>query len=235
MTRRTTTALIVGAGPGLSAALARRLAARGHRVVIAARDAAKLSDLANEIDAVPVACNARDPASVAALFERIDALDGSLEIAVYNAAHRIQGSITDLDAEGVEAALMVTAYGAFLMAQQAGRRMLPAGQGTMLFTGASAGVKGFPGSAAFAMGKFALRGLCQSLARELHPQGVHIGHVVIDGGIAGTPQSGRFNAQDGADAMLDPDEIARSYMALIDQHRSAWSWELELRPWVETF
>ena len=228
-------ALIVGAGPGLSASLARQLAERGHHVVLAARNAAKLAALAEEIGGTAIECDARDPTDVASLFDRIDALDGPLDVAIYNAAARVQGPIDELDAGAVENVLMVTAYGAFLMAHHAARRMLAEGRGTMLFTGASAGIKGFPGSAPFAMGKFALRGLCQSLARELHPRNIHVGHVVIDGGIGGTPQSGRFNARDGEDAVLDPDAVARSYMALIDQHRSAWSWEIELRPWVEAF
>ena len=165
------------------------------------------------------------------LFERVDALDGTLEVAVYNASHRVQGPITALDPVAVEAAISVSAYGAFLMAHHAAKRMLLKRSGTLLFTGASASVKGFAKSAPFAMGKFALRGLCQSLARELHPQGIHVGHIVIDGGIAdrASPDAGQ------ADDMLDPNEIAKAYMTLIDQHRSTWTSEIEIRPWVERF
>ena len=222
-------ALIVGTGPGLSASLARRLAAAGRDLVLTARDTADLAPLAEETGATLVDADARDPGAAAALFERIDAMDAALDVAVYNPSARARGPIADIAPEQVETALMVTAFGAYLMAHHAAPRMLAAGGGTMLFTGASAGVKGYPRSAPFAMGKFALRGLCQSLARELHPQGVHVGHVVIDGGIAppGAPN------EDGA--RLDPDAIADTCMHLIGQPRSAWAWEVELRPWVETF
>ena len=217
--------LIVGAGPGLSASLARRLAATGRDLVLTARDTADLAPLAEETGATLVECDARDPEAAAALFERIDAMDGPLDACVYNPSPRARGAIADVTPEQVETALMVTAFGAYRMAHHAASRMLAAGGGTMLFTGASAGVKGYPRSAPFAMGKFALRGLCQSLARELHPQGVHVGHAVIDGAI------GRTEGQD----RLDPDAIADTYMPLIGQPRSAWAWEVELRPWVETF
>jgi NAD(P)-dependent dehydrogenase (short-subunit alcohol dehydrogenase family) len=220
------TALIVGAGTGLSASLARALGERGYDLVLAARDTADLASLAAATDAVLVAGDASKRADMERIFAAVDARAGSLEVAVYNPSARVRGPIVELDPEKVETALMVTAYGAFLMAQHAARRMLEAGTGAMLFTGASAGVKGFANSAPFAMGKFALRGLCQSLARELHPKGIHIGHFVIDGGI------GRDAA--GA-ARLAPDAIARTYMHWLDQDRSAWSWEIELRPWVERF
>lgn len=222
-------ALIVGAGAGLSASLARKLHAAGHRIVLVARDTSDLDALGEETGAMLVDADARSPADMGRVFDRIDEMGGDLSVAVYNPSARVRGPITEVDPAAVETALMVSAYGAFLMAQQAARRMLKAGAGTMLFTGASAGVKGYPQSASFAMGKFALRGLCQSLARELHPQGIHIGHVVIDGGIA---KAGEAN--DGADR-LDADAIAESYMHLLAQPRSAWAWEIELRPWVERF
>ena len=228
-------ALILGAGPGLSASVARSLARRGHHVVLASRDTADLAPLVEEIGATAIACDAASRDSVQNLFDRIDAMDGDLAVAHYNASGRVRGPIQDLDPAAVEAALAVSATGAFLMAHHAARRMIPRGEGALLFTGASAGVKGFPRSAPFAMGKFALRGLCQSLARELHPQGIHVGHVVIDGGIRGTPQSGRTDVTEGEDDMLDPDAVAASMMALLDQHRSAWTWEIELRPWIERF
>lgn len=228
-------ALIVGAGPGLSAALARRAASRGLRPVLAARDTADLADLADETGALRVDCDAAAPGDAARLFDAVDGLDGALELAIYNPSYRTRGPISELDPSEVRKALDVTAFGAFLMAHHAARRMLAAGGGTMLFTGASAGVKGFAQSAPFAMGKFALRGLCQSLARELHPRNIHIGHVVIDGGIDGTPQRDRPPDGDGDDAMLHPDAIAQVYLDLLDQHRSAWAWEIELRPWSERF
>ena len=227
--------LIIGAGAGLSASLARTLAARGHTVILAARDTSDLSELANTTGAVLVDCDAKDRDDIVALFERVDAVDGTLDVAIYNPSARTRGPIHEVDPEAVQQAIMVSAFGAFLMAHHASQRMLNAGHGTMLFTGASAGVKGFPNSAAFAMGKFALRGLCQSLARELHPQNIHVGHVIIDGGISKLPQNMQKADADNLDTTLDPDKIAESYMHLLDQHRSAWSWEIELRPWVERF
>ncbi|MEX0286889.1 MAG: SDR family NAD(P)-dependent oxidoreductase [Paracoccaceae bacterium] len=224
-----TTALIIGAGPGLSASLARKLRARGHHIVLAARDTSDLGDLAAETGAVLVDCNARDRDDMERLFQTIDAQPEPLEIAVYNPSARIRGPVHELDPEGVENAILVSGYGAFLMAHHAVKRMLPRGNGALLFTGASAGVKGYPNSSTFAMGKFALRGLCQSLARELQPQGIHIGHFVIDGGIA------RADMANEDAKWLDPDAIADSYLHFLDQPRSAWSWEIELRPWVENF
>ena len=222
-------ALIIGAGAGLSASLARKLSAEGLRVTLAARDAAKLTGLAEETGATAHALDAADREATAALFERLDA-DGAPDVVIYNPSARVRGPITELDGAEVERAVQVTALGAFHAAQQAARRMVPAGRGAILFTGASAGVKGFPNSSVFAMGKFALRGLAQSLARELHPQGVHVGHVVIDGGIRSatrTPAS--------PDALLEPDAVAQAYLDLLGQHRSAWSLEIELRPFVERF
>ena len=224
-----TTALIIGAGAGLSASLARKLAARGHHIVLAARDPSDLGALAEETGAVTVACNARDRGDMERLFAEVDASGSPLSVAIYNPSARMRGAIDELEPEVVENAILVTAYGAFLMAHHAAKRMLPRGAGAMLFTGASAGVKGYPNSATFAMGKFALRGLCQSLARELHPQGIHIGHFVIDGAITKTP------ADNSGNTRLDPDAIADSYLHFLDQPASSWAWEIELRPWVERF
>lgn len=227
--------LIIGAGSGLSASLAHALAARGHQVILAARNTSDLSGLAQATGAILVDCDAKDRDAMSALFDQVDTLEGTLDLAIYNPSARVRGPVNAVDPEAVEHAIMVSVYGAFLMAHHASQRMLKNGRGTMLFTGASAGIKGFANSAAFAIGKFGLRGLCQSLARELHPQHIHIGHVVIDGGIAKTAQSGQENEIDAPDALLKPDSIAQSYMHLLDQHRSAWSWEIELRPWVERF
>ena len=225
-----TSAVIVGAGPGLSASLARQLSARGFDITLAARDTEKLSALASETGARTVAMDATDPAAMAALF---DGLPSPVEVAIYNPSARVRGALVDLDPEKVRRAIEVTAYGAFLMAQCAAERMLArAGtvKGTILFTGASAGVKGFANSAPFAMGKFAQRGLAQAMARELHPKGVHVAWINIDGAIRSDARP-----DDGNDARLDPEAIARAYLGLIDQHCSAWSDELTLRPWVETF
>ncbi len=229
------TAIIIGAGAGLSASLARKLHARGHSLLLAARNTDKLADLQAETGAKLVACDASDPAEMEKLFAEADAMGEALDIAVYNPSARVRGPITELEPEAVKSAILTTSYGAFLMAQQAARRMIPNGKGAILFTGASAGVKGFPRSSTFAMGKFALRGLAQSLARELHPQGIHIGHFVIDGGIRNASRPERVEAADNPDSMLDPDAIADSYLHFLDQPRSSWAWEIELRPWVESF
>ncbi len=227
-------ALIVGAGDGLSASLARVLSREGgYRIALAARNPGKLAPLAQALDAIALACDASDPIQVDALFAQLDQVfRAPPDVVIYNPSARVRGPIAEVDAQAVAQALAVTAYGGFLVAQQAARRMLPRGQGALLFTGASASVKGYAHSAAFAMGKFALRGLAQSLARELAPQGMHVAHIVIDGAIR---NPGRMEPGAAPDSMLDPDAIARSYLQLLRQDRSAWSWEIELRPWVERF
>jgi NAD(P)-dependent dehydrogenase (short-subunit alcohol dehydrogenase family) len=223
-------ALIVGAGSGLSAALARLFAKNGMRVALAARDADKLGPLAKETGARIFACDASRRADVEALFAGVGT---PLDIVVFNPSARARGPVAELDPDEVHKALMVTCFGGFLVGQQAARAMLTQGNGTILFTGASASVKGYAQSAPFAMGKFGLRGLAQSMARELAPKNIHVAHFVIDGGIgrAGDPRT----AARGPDGMLDPDAIAANYLAIHRQHRSAWSWEIELRPWVENF
>jgi len=226
-------AVIVGAGSGLSASLAKKCAAEGMQVFLAARDTQKLAGLVKETGATAIACDATKVNDVEKLFTAVDAAGGSLDLVVYNASGRARGPIVDLDPAAVEQAVKVTAFGGFLVAQQAARRMVKQGHGTILLTGASAAVKGYPNSSSFAMGKFALRGLAQSLARELQPKNVHVGHIVIDGGIAKENDS-RANEK-GPDALLHPDAIAETYLSLHRQPRSAWAWEIELRPWVENF
>ena len=229
----TRSALIVGAGLGLSAALARKCRAAGMEVALAARDGEKARAVAEETGATLHSCDASSIEDVAALFDALDAATGTPDLVVYNPSARLRGPITELDPAATRAAIEVTCFGAFLVAQQAARRMLARGSGSILFTGASAGVKGFANSSVFAMGKFGLRGLAQSLARELHPQNIHVGHFVIDGGIRAAHRPERQD--DGSDNMLDPDAIAETYMQFHAQHRSAWAWEIELRPWVERF
>jgi NAD(P)-dependent dehydrogenase (short-subunit alcohol dehydrogenase family) len=224
--------LIVGAGSGLSASLARRCHAAGMQVALAARDGEKARSVAQETGASLHRFDAASIKDVAALFAALDASIGAPDLVVYNPSARLRGPIADLDPEVTRTAIEVTCFGAFLVAQQAARRMLARGSGSILFTGASAGVKGFANSSVFAMGKFGLRGLAQALARELHPQNIHIGHFVIDGGIASERQDRK---DDGSDRMLDPDAIAEAYLQFHNQHRSAWAWEVELRPWVEKF
>jgi NAD(P)-dependent dehydrogenase (short-subunit alcohol dehydrogenase family) len=226
------TALIVGAGRGLSASLARVFAGKGLRVALAARDTGKLAPLCTETSAKAFACDAIEPDQVARLFTAVEAAVGTPDVVVYNASARARGPVAELVPAEVERALMVSAFGGFLVAREAARRMVPKAHGAILFTGASASVKGYPQSSAFAMGKFALRGLAQSMARELSPQGVHIAHFVIDGAIR---NPGRVEPADKPDSMLDPDAIAASYVDVLYQARSAWTWEVELRPWVERF
>ena len=225
-------ALIVGAGTGLSASLARKLSARGIPVALASRSPDKVPSIADDIGAKTFSVEAADPQSVAALFEAVDRDVGAPTIVIYNPSARSRASFQDLDAEQVRNAILVTAFGGFLVGQEAVKRMLPRQSGTILFTGASASIKGYPQSAPFAMGKFALRGLAQSMARELHPQGIHVGHVIIDGAIR---NPGRTEPADKPDSMLDPDAIADSYLHMLDQPRSVWTWEIEVRPWVERF
>jgi NAD(P)-dependent dehydrogenase (short-subunit alcohol dehydrogenase family) len=225
-------ALIVGAGSGLSASLARALTKDGIKVALAARTTGDLDALVKDTGGRAFTCDASKRGEVEKLFADLDASLGAPDIVIYNASFRTRGPFVELDPLDVEKSLAVTAYGGFLVAQQAARRMLPKKHGAILLTGASAGVKGYPQSAPFAMGKFALRGLAQSMARELSPQGIHVAHVVIDGGIR---SARRAEAADNPGSLLDPDAIAESYMHLIHQPRSAWAWEIELRPWVEKF
>jgi NAD(P)-dependent dehydrogenase (short-subunit alcohol dehydrogenase family) len=226
------TALIIGAGDGISASFARILAREGYRVGLAARRPDKLAALKDEIKGLGFRCDAAKADEVEQLFSEVDQALGPLEVVHYNPSYRARGPLIELDPAEVRKSLMVSAFGGFLVAQQAVRRMLDQGGGAILFTGASASVKGYPRSAAFAMGKFALRGLAQSMARELAPQNIHVAHFVIDGGVR---SDRRQEPAEQPDSMLDPDAIAQSYLAVLKQPRSAWTWEVELRPWVEKF
>jgi len=232
MLPRDATALIVGAGSGLSASIARAFAGAGMKIALAARTIDDLSALASEVGGKVFACDASKRDDVVHLFADVTANVGEPSVVVYNASYRVRGPFVDLDPAEVEKSIAVSALGGFLVAHEAARRMLPHGRGAIFFTGASASVKGYAQSAPFAMGKFALRGLAQSMARELMPQGIHVAHVVIDGGIR---SPSRPDPADRPDSMLDPDAIAQTYLDLLRQHRSAWAWEIELRPWVERF
>jgi NAD(P)-dependent dehydrogenase (short-subunit alcohol dehydrogenase family) len=225
-------ALIVGAGAGLSASLARVFAQNGMKVALAARTVDDLAGIAKETGAKAFACDAVKRDDVAKLFASATREIGEPEVVVYNASYRARGPFVELDPAEVEKSIAVSAFGGFLVAQQAAKRMLPKGRGAILFTGASASIKGYAQSAPFAMGKFALRGLAQSMARELSPAGIHVAHFVIDGGIKGAR---RAEPADKPDSMLDPDAIASNYLHVLMQPRSAWTWEVELRPWVEKF
>jgi len=221
--------LIVGAGHGLSASLAKLCFSKGMSINLAARNTTKLEALRLETDASVYQCDASEISQVAGLFEKLDNATGTPDLVVYNPSARVRGPVVTLDAEATWKALKVTCFGAFLVAQQAAIRMEKRGNGSIFFTGASAGVKGFANSSVFAMGKFGLRGLAQSLARELHPKNIHIGHFLIDGGISSKIR------KPIDDNMLDPDEIAKAYLQFHEQHKSSWAWELEIRPWIEKF
>lgn len=226
-------ALIVGTGSGLSASLARLAAKQGMKVALAARRPEKIENLAGETKARVYKCDASRREDVGALFKTLAGDLGVPDLVVYNPSYRVRGPLVELDPLEVERTLMVTCYGGFLVGQAAARLMLERGHGSIQFTGASASVKGYAGSAPFAMGKFGLRGLAQSMARELQPKNIHVAHFVIDGGIrqANDPRAG----QRGTDGLLEPDAIAETYLHIHRQHRSAWTWEVELRPWVENF
>ena len=228
------TAVIVGAGRGLSASLARLLAKEGFNVALAARNTAKLAALVSETGAQAFTCDAVDALQVEALFQSVDRQWGIPDLVVFNAGFRVRGPLVELEPSKVQQTLMASGFAGFLVAQAAARRMVPRGRGAIFLTGASASVKGYANSAPFAMGKFALRGLAQSLARELSPKGIHVAHFVIDGAIRQGDDDARV-AERGEDGVLLPDEIAKSYLHVYRQHRSAWSSEIELRPWVEKF
>ncbi len=224
--------LIVGSGSGLSASLARIFAGEGFKVALAARNTEKLAPLCSTTGAAAFSCDVSDPDQVSRLFQNAESKIGAPDVVVFNASARSRGPFISLDAGEVEKAIRISAFGGFLVAQQAARRMVPNGHGAILFTGASASVKGYAQSAPFAMGKFALRGLAQSMARELAPLGIHVAHFIIDGGIR---NPGRTEPPENPDSMLDPDAIAANYLHVLRQPRSAWTWEMELRPWVEKF
>jgi len=227
-------ALIVGTGPGLSASLARLCAKEGMQVAVAARNPKKLDNLVQQTGARAYACDATKREDVAKLFDQVERDLGPLDLVTYNASGRpARGPVTDVDPVAVYDSLMVTCYGGFLVAHHAAKRMVPRGTGSILLTGASASIKGYPQSTPFAMGKFGLRGLAQSMARELAPKNIHVAHFIIDGGIQ--KENDPRAAERGNDGLLLPDEIARAYLQIHRQHRTAWTWEIEMRPWVEKF
>jgi NAD(P)-dependent dehydrogenase (short-subunit alcohol dehydrogenase family) len=232
MTAKHSKALIVGSGSGLSTSLARLLAREGFKVALAARNTEKLASLCESTGAAAFSCDATDADQVAQLFQDVERKMGAPDVVIYNASARSRGPFVSLVASEVEQAIRASAFGGFLVAQEAAKRMLSKGHGAILFTGASASVKGYAQSAPFAMGKFALRGLAQSMARELAPLGIHVAHFIIDGGIR---NPGRSEPPENPDSMLDPDAIAANYLHVLRQPRSAWTWEMELRPWVEKF
>ena len=227
------TALIVGAGPGLSSSLTTLLIRNDFRVALAARNIDKLSTLEETLSVDVYPCDASSIDQVRSLFQKLDKTLGTPDLVIYNPSARVRGGIVEVDPEDTQKAINITCFGAFLVAQEAAKRMVERGSGSIFFTGASASVKGYANSSVFAMGKFGLRGLAQALARELQPKNIHIGHFVIDGGIKADHRPERNDP--GDDSMLDPDSIAETYLQFHRQHRNSWSWEIELRPWLENF
>ena len=230
----TKTALIVGAGRGLSAAFARRLSDNGYKIALAARNIDKLSRIASDCNAICKACDCSDTQSISELYEWTDTELGDLSLVLFNASGRLRGAIDVLHPDEVKKTILTSCYGGFMVGQEAAKRMLALGQGAIFFTGASASLKGFPKSSPFAISKFGLRGLAQSLARELGPKNIHVAHFVIDGGIS-TGDADPRNDKNNKDGLLKPEAIADTYFQVLQQHRSAWSWEVELRPWCENF
>ena len=230
----TNSALIVGAGRGLSAAFARRLSDNGYKVALAARNIDKLSSITSDCNAICKACDCSDPQSISELYNWTDTELGDLSLVLFNASERLRGAIETLKTDEVKKAILTSCYGGFMVGQEAAKRMLGLGRGAIFFTGASASIKGYPQSSPFAISKFGLRGLAQSLARELAPKNIHVAHFVIDGGIS-TGDADPRNINGEKDALLEPEAIADTYFQVLQQHRSAWSWEVEVRPWCENF
>jgi NAD(P)-dependent dehydrogenase (short-subunit alcohol dehydrogenase family) len=219
-------ALIVGAGPGISAAFGEALIGESYQVALASRNLEKLKPLAAKMNAQAFEADASSPESLVRLFKDVDRSLGEPEVVLFNPSARVRGELLTLNVEDAAASIQTTAIGALVTAQEAARRMLPKGRGSIFFTGATAAVKGFARSTVFAMGKFAVRGLAQSLARELGPQGIHVVHFVIDGGVVQGSQDLK---------VLSPRAIAQTYMAALAQPSGAWSWELEVRSHSEPF
>tara|TARA_B100000989_G_scaffold296632_1_gene280308 strand:+ start:1564 stop:2259 length:696 start_codon:yes stop_codon:yes gene_type:complete len=230
----TKTALIVGAGRGLSAAFARRLSDNGYKIALAARNIDKLSRIASDCNAICKACDCGDSQSISELYDWTDTELGDLSLVLFNASGRLRGAIEALKSDEVKKAILTSCYGGFMVGQEAAKRMLGLGRGAIFFTGASASIKGYPKSSPFAIAKFGLRGFAQSLARELAPKNIHVAHFVIDGGIS-TGDADPRNDENKTDGLLKPEAIADTYFQVLQQHRSAWSWEVELRPWCENF
>ena len=230
------TAVVVGVGTGLGLALVNALAAQGYTVLAAARSISKLGARAKEFprgSVVPVSCDATAPADVDALFAQSEAV-GALEIAIYNAGAFERGGILDTRPEDFERCWRVGCFGGYLMGRAAARLMVARGAGTILFTGATASLRGGAGFVNLASPKFALRALAQCMARELGPKGVHVAHVIIDGQIKSERYAHLEDAR-GPDSLLTPGAIADAYLGVHRQPRSAWTHELDLRPWVEKF
>ena len=233
------TAAVLGVGPGLGAAVARRFAREGFAVALMARRQENVAAVREEIEAaggtaIPISTDATDPTSVAAAFDRVRTELGDPEVFVYNAGAFQMGGILDLSPEKFDECFKANCAGAFYAAQQVLPAMVEAGRGTILLTGATAALRGGARFSALAVGKFGLRALGQSMAREFGPQGIHVAHVVVDGQI-NTPRLREASPDREDHTTLSPDAIAETYWHLHSQHPTAWTLELDLRPSVESF
>lgn len=238
--KKSGSALIVGVGSGLGASLCRRFAKAEHKVAMVARDAGKLVPIAHDIEAAggttrAYAVDGTDEPAVVNLMNEVEDELGPIGVAIYNASQRVVKSILEMESAEFEGAWRVSCLGAMIVGREAARRMVLRGHGSILFTGATASLRGGNGFAAFAAGKFGLRALAQSMARELGPQGIHVAHFVIDGGIDNERTRERAPERVDDDGLLSSDAIAETYYQTHAQHRSAWSQEVDLRPWREKF
>lgn len=231
-------AVVFGAGEALGGAVARRFARAGYHAVPSRRKAERLEALAAAIrddggKATAIACDARDEEAVQALYERVEDEIGPVEVAVFNAGAWHNAPIAEMTARVYRQVWDTAAFAGFLTAREAARRMVPRGKGTILFTGATASLRGGPGFAAFAGAKFALRALAQAMSRELAPKGVHVAHVVVDGRIDSEAVRARFQVDEAE--LMPPDAIAKTFFAVHAQERDAWTFEIDLRPWGEAW
>lgn len=230
-------ALVMGAGPGLGSALARRFAKAGMDIAVAARDANKLKTLVAELRATGVkaeayGCDATNERSLTSTMRELVAQQGVPDLVCYNVQHFVPGTILEIETAAFEECWKANCLGAFLTAREAARAMVSRGSGTIIFTGATGALRGRDGYINLAVGKFGERAISQSMARELGPKGIHVAYVILDGGIL-SPRS-PSTANDRMSSLF-PEAIADSYYHLHTQHRSAWTQELDLRPWVEKF
>lgn len=230
------TAVVVGVGPGLGLALVKAFAKEGYKVLAAARKASALTELSAaspEARVTPVDVDATQPAQVDQLFARAER-EGPVRVAIFNAGTFQRATVTETDPEQFERCWRLGSFGGFLVGRAAARLMAGRGAGTILFTGATASLRGGAGFVNLASPKFALRAVAQSMARELGPQGIHVAHVIIDGQIR-SARYAHLLTERGPDSLLEPSAIADTYVMLHRQHRSAWTHELDLRPWSEKF
>jgi NAD(P)-dependent dehydrogenase (short-subunit alcohol dehydrogenase family) len=243
MTTKPNVALVAGVGEGLGGAIARRFARGGHPTVLVARNADRLARIAAGIEAaggrgIAYVADLREESAVAKLFDDVEAEIGPIDVAVFNTGANYRASILDTPADMFEKVWRLGCYAGFLVGREAARHMVPRGQGSIIFTGATASLRGAAQFAAFAAAKGGVRQVAQAMARELGPQGIHVASVIIDGMIDSPRVRERFPeraAQLPPDGMLKPDDIAETYWQLHRQPRDAWTFEVDLRPWAERF